>query len=539
MGKTQRADAVAKDMSTSIYGNTVAITESPLEEGLLYVGTDDGLVHVTPDGGKTWSKIDAFPGVPHMSYVSYLLASRHEKDRVYAAFDNHKNGDFKPYLLVSDDRGGSWRSISGDLSDRDICYAIAEDHVEPWLLFVGTEFGASFTVDGGKKWQRVRGLPTIAVRDLEIQTRENDLVMGTFGRSFYVLDDYSPLRTLAEVTAEKKEGHVFPVKKALLYVERSRLGGRGGRGSQGGAYYNADNPPFGAVFTYLLSDKLSTRLEKRKEREKKDDAPYPTVEEMRAEDEEKEPRVFLTVRKGTGGEVVRHVEGSRQKGLHRVAWDLRYPGVTPVQVSGRSSDGPLVVPGTYSVTLSKEVDGVVSEIAPPVPFEVKALDQSSFPAQDPAEVLAFHHRAGELLRAVTGAQRALGEAQERLSHLRLAVTETPAARVELLVTVEEIQKKIHGLGTRLSGDRTVARRQEPTSPSIAERIRSVWSDAISVTSAPTRTQQDQALYAAEEFSVVLKEVRSLIEKDLADLEKALEAAGAPWTPGRVPIWGDN
>src|SRR5690606_2767756 len=141
MGRVQDVDAVAKDSSTSFYGNCTALAESPLDENLLWVGTDDGLVHVTEDGGANWTRIDTFPGVPDRTYVSRLTASFHRRDRVYAAFDNHKNGDFTPYLLVSEDRGRTWRSIRADLGPRDIVYAIVEDDEDEDLLFCGTEFG--------------------------------------------------------------------------------------------------------------------------------------------------------------------------------------------------------------------------------------------------------------------------------------------------------------------------------------------------------------------------------------------------------------
>src|SRR5262249_11988978 len=189
MGKIWGPDAVAKHQSTSLDGNLVALAESPKKEGLLYAGTDDGLIHVADEAGPGWRKIERFPGVPERTYVARLLASQHAERRVYAAFENHKNADFAPYLLRTDDAGRTWTSIKGDLPANGPVLAIAEDHVDPDLLFVGTEFGLFFTTDGGKKWTRLKsGLPTIAVRDLAIQKRENDLVVCTFGRGFYVLD---------------------------------------------------------------------------------------------------------------------------------------------------------------------------------------------------------------------------------------------------------------------------------------------------------------------------------------------------------------
>ena len=170
MGKIQGPEAVSKHLSTSFYGNCTALAESPKKEGLLFAGTDDGLIQVTEDAGANWRKIDKFPAVPERTFVTRLLASQHDANVVYAAFDNHKMGDFTPYLLRSSDAGKSWATIADDLPRRGSVYAIAEDHVDPNLLFAGTEFGLYASVDGGKKWQRLKaGLPTILVKDLAIQ----------------------------------------------------------------------------------------------------------------------------------------------------------------------------------------------------------------------------------------------------------------------------------------------------------------------------------------------------------------------------------
>src|SRR5216684_4871417 len=191
MGKVWSADAVQKNVSTALYGNISAIAESPKQEGLIYAGTDDGLVQVTEDGGITWRKIDNLPGVPDNSYVQRVVASQTDANTAYVVFENHQNGDFKPYIIKSTDHGKSFVSIAGNLPENGAVYALAEDHVNPKLLFAGTEFGLYFTTIGGEKWIKLNGgIPTIQIRDLAIQKRENDLVVGTFGRGIYILDDY-------------------------------------------------------------------------------------------------------------------------------------------------------------------------------------------------------------------------------------------------------------------------------------------------------------------------------------------------------------
>src|SRR6056297_3653036 len=218
--------------------STIAnLDESPLVEGLIYVGTDDGLIQVTEDGGETWREIDSLPGVPDYFYVNDIKADLHDPDTVYVAVDNHKAGDFRPYILKSTNRGRNWRSIADDLPDRHIVWRVIQDHVDPDLLFAATELGLFFTADGGGNWTELDGgLPTISFRDLEIQKRENDLVAASFGRSFYVLDDYSPLREATPELFSDSEFHIFPVRRAFWYVQDNELGGE--KGYQGDSLFN-------------------------------------------------------------------------------------------------------------------------------------------------------------------------------------------------------------------------------------------------------------------------------------------------------------
>jgi hypothetical protein len=482
-----------------------------------------------------------------MTYVSCLMASLHDADTVFAAFDNHKNGDFKPYLLRSSDRGRTWSSMAGNLPERDIVYTVAEDHENPQLLFAGTEFGTYFTVDGAEHWIKLKGgIPTVAVRDIAIQRRENDLVLGTFGRGIYILDDYTPLRIVNEELLQG-EAVIFPIKNALRYIQTSRLGGRSGRGSQGASYFSAPNPPYGAVFTYYLKEKITTRKERRQEAEKKAAkagtvVPYPTIEELRAEDEELEPTVVLTIR-DDANQVVRRINGPRDKGIHRVSWDLRYPPATPTVLKepadlapwDRRPAGPLALPGSYTVTLSKEVDGEITPLAGPQPFEVVPLDLATFAAEDRAEVLAFQGKVARLQRAVRGALKAAAEAENRLAHLRKALVDTPAADPALLVELRALQLRLNKLLVKLRGDQTRRKHEEPTPPSINQRVQHVV-EQWQATSPPTQTQRDEYKHAGAEFAEVLAELRTLMEDDLAQLEEKLEQAGAPWTPGRIPEW---
>ncbi len=514
MGKVQPVHAIAKHRSTSIYGNTVAISESPLVEDLIYVGTDDGLVHITEDGGENWRKVDAFPGIPHKTYVSCLTTSLHDADTVYAAFDNHKNGDFAPYLLVSKDRGASWNAIGGNLGDTEIVYSLVEDHVRPELLFVGTEFGAFYTLTGGKEWLKISGLPTIAVRDIDIQRRENDLAFATFGRGFYILDDYSPLQT---VTGEDfaRPAHIFPIKDALFYIPSGK-----GRGSQGASYWTTSNPPFGAIFTYHLKKKVESgpKIE--------DDATKPDYEKLREKERVRSPLVVLTIR-DAGGQVIRRLEGSTAKGVHRTSWDLRY--------GGTGGQGPYVLPGEYTVDVSKDVGGEITELAGPVAFRVVPLDLGTFLPEDRDEIRRFHQQVATLSIAAQAANRALTDAMAKLSGAERAVFDSPSADPQLAQRAHDLTIRLKDLDEKLNGDPLPARHEDPSLPGIRERI-GISTASWGMTAPPTQTQRDAYEFAAAGFEEVLAELRTVIEQELEELFAGLDAAGVTWTSGRLPVW---
>lgn len=549
MGKVWGPDAVAKNASTSFYGNIVSLSESPKKEGLIYVGTDDGLIQATQDGGASWTKYEKFPGVPDMTYVSRLAASSHDVNTVYAAFENHKNEDFKPYLLKSVDSGKTWTSIASDLPDNGPVLAFAEDPLNPKLLFVGTEFGAFFTIDGGAHWVQLKGgLPTIPVRDMLIHPRENDLVIATFGRGFYVLDDITPLRQMKAESVQQAAA-TYPVKDALMYIERHPLGGPH-KGFQGDAYFAADNPPYGAVFTAYLKEKLKTKKEKRQDAEKEtakknETLPYPSNDALRAEAEEAKPEIYFMIYDGSGAPI-RRVEGSTDAGFHRAAWDLRYPAAKVVQhredeesdgdFRSATDHGPLVVAGTYSVRMFQKVDGVVSEIGGPQSFKVTTEQSASMSAADRAAQEEFLRKVSRLYRAVYGATRTADDVASRLKQIREALKETPAVEKQLGATADSLEQRNRDILRAIRGDIEIAKRNDPIPSSIGDRVDTIIEGERFSMQRPTQSDIDSYGVAAGEFADQLTKLRALVDVDLAKLERDMEAAGAPWTPGRVPEW---
>jgi len=549
MGKVWNPDAVAKNQSTSFYGNIVALAESPKKDGLIYVGTDDGLIQVTADGGQSWTKYDKFPGVPETTYVSRLAASQHDLNTVYAAFDNHKNEDFKPYLLRSTDAGKTWTSIAGGLPENGSVLAFAEDTVNANLLFAGTEFGAFFTVDGGSHWVQLKGgLPTIGVRDMVMQAREGDLVIATFGRGFYVLDDISALRQI-KAEALEQAAALFPVKDSLLYIERHPLGAPK-KAFQGDAFYTADNPPYGAVFTAYLKEKRKTKKEKRQDAEKEaakknQTLPYPTNDELRAEAQEAKPEVYFVVYDESGAPI-RRVEGSIDSGFQRAAWDLRYPAVSLREHTEEGEDfppagakGPLVISGTYSVRLFQKIDGAVAELAGAQNFKVVTDGTSTLSAGDRAAQAEFQRKVVRLYRAVSGALHTADDVDARLKAIRGALRETPAAEKQLGAAADSIEQRNRAILRALRGDTEMQKRNEPVSSSINDRVNAIMEGERFALAKPTQNHVDDYNIAAAEFSEELGTLHALVEVDLAKLEKDMEAAGAPWTPGRVPEWREK
>ena len=536
MGRTWGPEAVWKNVFTSPLSTIVSLSESPLQEGLIAVGTDDGLIQVTENGGETWRKITTFSSKVMGIYVSDVLFSQHEVNTIYALFNNHKNGDFKPYVQKSTDLGRSWQSLTNGLPEKHITWSIVEDHVNPDLLFLGTELGLFFTIDGGGQWIQLKsGVPTVAFRDLEIQKRENDLVGASFGRGFFVLDDYSPLRHTSESTLAR-DAQLFPIKDAWQYVQTRKLSGT--KGSMGDSYYAAPNPDFGAVMTYYLKDKLLSRSEQRKidERiaiEEGKDINYPSWEELRAEDREEPPAVYLTITDDEGN-VVRRLEGPVSRGYHRVAWDLKYPS----PINGGNSSGPMVIPGNYHASLSKYVDGTWTEIGESQSFTVKSLGLATLEASDKEAVLEFQHKAGQLQRAVIASNTYLREKLSDLEDIKRAVLNS-ASDGTLLEQVRQLELKLLDYRRSLLGDVTRSKRAEFIAPGILSRIQRVVRGQLH-SAMPTKTQQQNYEFAVQAFGDLHRNLSVLDQEEWPRLLKNLENAKIGWTRGMgLPSWKES
>lgn len=542
MGRYWSNEAVRKDVSTSLYGTIVSIDESRVKENLLYVGTDDGLVQVSEDA-KTWRKADDFPGVPEYTYVSDIQASKFDENVVFVSFDNRKRDDFKPYLLKSNDKGKTWVSIVGNLPENGTVHSIQQDYKNKNILFAGTEFGVFVSVNGGKYWAQLKsGIPTIAVRDIAIQEREDDLVLATFGRGFYILDNYSVLREI-DKDFLKKKAHMFDIKDALMYIET------GYKYGQGSTEFFGENPKYGATFSYYVKDVPLTLKQERKKREKKlikekAAIPMPSDEELRLEEKEHAPYFVFTIT-DEANDIVRKFTKKATKGINRVNWDLRYGNFNPISLRDDNynpmNDGGssiLVMPGKYFVKMDMIANGVLTPLTEPKEFTCKLLNNRTLPAENHEEMVAFQLKISKMVQSVRSANRWASDLKEKMQYIRQAFDRTPGATYENIVKASEVDKKLDDILFKFTGKTPKASREEnpPAQVSINERLNSMaWAHWSSM-SGITTTEKSIYNILKKEYPKALQELKDLYENDIMELQKELDKLNAPYTPGRIPVW---
>ena len=544
MGGVQSWDNSWDFLAMSTYNTITSLAESPKQEGLLYTGTDDGLVHVSEDGGANWRKIEvgSLPGVPATAFVNDIRADLHDADTVYIALDNHKYGDYKPYLLKSSDRGKSWQSITSNLPERLLVWRLVQDHVKPELMFTATEFGVYFTHNAGASWTQLKGgLPTISFRDIHIHRRENDLVCASFGRSIYILDDLAPLRELTDETFEK-DGSLFASRDAWWYFPRPHLGFDSKKGDQGASHFVAENPPFGAVFTYYLKNDLKSKSEQRKETEKKrqkDKLPieFPGWKELEDERRDNGSAVWLTV-KDDEGNVVRRIAGETKKGFHRTAWDLRYPQPDAIKLIPdpppmwpEPATGQMCAPGTYTVSLSTIVDGKVTEHGEQS-FTVKPLRSGALEGAAAEDVAQFWREYESAVRRHTSLKTALAGLIQKVGRMSAALKETPVAVGELDQRLVALRDRIEDLNNELNGDQARQIPGEKFKPIINDRLFSVARGVDRSTYGPTATHRQMLDIANEQIESVTEKIKSATD-EMTALAKALMEQGGPWMEGEA------
>jgi photosystem II stability/assembly factor-like uncharacterized protein len=535
MDKFWSADAVAKHVSTSQWGTIVSLDESRLKNGLLYVGSDDGVFSVTDDNGKTWKQHKNFPGVPEFTYISDIQADKHDENTVYISFSNLKRDDFTPYIFKSTDKGQTWNSIAGNLPENQTIHAIQQDFVKSDILFVGTEFGVYTTVDGGKNWVQLKaGIPTQAIYDMTIQEEWCDLVVATFGRGFYILDDYSPLRTLKNVAVNAKP-EIFDIKDALMYVQTSH------HTNQGSTYFTAPNPDYGASVYYYLPEvpKSKQTLRRNAEKslfEKGEFIPQPSWRELQLEEKEEVTHVIFTIRDDKGNEV-RKLTVSPSKGLNKVTWDLKYASINPVQTNKfnpleGTPAGRNVLPGKYSMDMRLWHEGNITQLAEPIWFNVVSLIEADKNMLSQSEEFALKTEA--MVASFTTIQQVVTDAYTKVEQLKRALYSSRISNDALASKLRELSKRIEAIDFTLNGVNAKASWEE-IPPAQVPLSRRVWSIAYvrnSNTLPVTGIERQGYEIVTDEMEAVKKEISNIIELEIPSIEDEMDKYNIPWTRGR-------
>ncbi|APD94874.1 glycosyl hydrolase [Alteromonas mediterranea] len=534
MGRTWSVEA-GWDLYAMTEFHTIAnFAESPVDENILWAGTDDGIIQVTTNGGKSWKKIelDDIRGIPANSYVNDIRADLYDPNTVYVALDNHKYGDYKPYLIKSTNLGKSWTSLAEDLPEKHLVWRIVQDHVNKDLLFIGTEFGVFFSVNGGKKWVELDGgMPTISTRDVKIQRRENDLVAGTFGRGIYILDDYAPLRSLTEKSMQQDAilfGPSRPVKWFQLDDNHTD--------SDGDDRFVAKNPEHGATFTYYLKDSLLTAKEKRQEADKKavEDKKYPKYpswEAVEAENQEAEPAVYIEVR-DSEGDIIKRVDGKTKKGLHRLTWDMKYASTNPLTEKDSKNNGLMALPGSYTATFFKRVGTKVTPLSEPVSFELAAIVEGALEGATPQEMEAYGSAVSDAQKRAISATTVLKQLKDTMALLRTAIDRTPSDIAKLEAQFAAIQEEIHAVNRQFYGLKS-RDRMGIKPANIMSRLRYARS-ALGSSYGPTAQHKDQLGYANDSLDSAVARIGTLQSTAVPALQQAVVEAGGPWTSG-LPV----
>ena len=540
---------------TSNYGNLTSFAESSLAPGLLYVGTDDGNVQVSRDDGATWTNVaDRIPGLPERTYVSRVEPSHHVEGRVYASFDGHRNGDYAAYVYVSGDYGQNWSRITDGLPDGWSVNVVTEHHRAPNLLFAGNEVGVYVSVDRGEQWVQLKNnLPVVPVDDILVHPRDNDLLVGTHGRSFWILADVTPLEQLSE-TMLAEAGRVFPeARPTIMWAER-------GDWPFAGATYSAPNPPRGTLIRYYLRDEWEAPMAEEDgegngsaDGDGREDANAGQAADNSQDADERgdgnegergdddrdaapadgedddEPASFVLTIADANGNHVRTLESPSESGINEVVWDWRFDA--PYETDGQEGggpggggfggggtpQGPIALPGVYTVSLDIGGESFSSTV------EIQADPRRTMTWPDRMarqETLMSLHRLAVPIHEATQAIRRLEEQLDAAQELLDGADNPPEGIEEELEAIREALEEVED-------DVTEARRNAGVAGAIQGS-----------STLPTEDHLWQVDHAWELMSESVGELNALIETRVPALNAQLYAEGVrPDTGGTVEMPG--
>ena len=578
MGKVQSFENPWDVYAMSTYNTITSLAESKVNENVLYAGTDDGIIQCTKDGGQNWEKItvDKLPKTPSSAFVNDIKADLFDENTAYVALDNHKFGDYQPYLFKTTDGGKKWTSITNGIPEGTLIWRIVQDHINPKLLFLGTEYGLYVSLNQGEKWHKFSsGLPTIPVRDLAIQKRENDLVLATFGRSFYVLDDYSPLRNINEQSIAQ-EAILFSPRKTLQYNQMN-----GGSGSSGASTYSAKNPPYGALFSYYLKDGFTSKKEQRKKTEfsekadrsileklskagyktpnsileenveelaktteielkklekliktlegqKSKDVPFPGWEALDAELNESKPEIVLVIQ-NSSGETIEQMSAPFKKGINRVSWGLNVKLPTALRATAKNNYSDIwtiAEPGTYTVSMFKRVDGTLTDLGQKQQFEVERIRKNTFTNPMASKHKAYYESIAALTKKVKAYDHKFNKANKRVAAYKKSLGYVNEQRTTLTKEVYDLVETMNSLKREIDGSSSRAEVGEKDNVSLNSRLYNSRGGWYPNTYGPTELHMESFKMATELFKRLQPKVDAYVAK-VNSVGKQLESAGAP------------
>jgi photosystem II stability/assembly factor-like uncharacterized protein len=563
IGKTPDKQTLSRHDGVEEYPTITTISESPVSAQVLWAGTDDGNLQVTRDGGKTWKNVAInVPGVAKGTYVSRVVASKYAESAAYVTFDGHRGDDYGIYIFATSDYGETWKPIRNGIPDSAGSVHVVREHPRNAnLLFAGSEFGLWISWDRGANWTAFKNnFPTVPVDDIELQPRENDLVLGTHGRSIWIFDDLTPLEKM-DASVVASDLTFFPPRSANLWHVVMR------RWSAGQKAFAAKNPPTGAVLNYYLKTAVpptESKEDAEKKKETATEAQKPKTDEPEAKpsvksaekpaeqpaektadqkdekrDEKKEGKVKITVA-DTDGKVIRELEGPGAAGVNRANWDLRYNSPaepTPEQLEAIAAGydfgprGPYVEPGDYSIKIKagekEATQNVTVEDDPRLQLsaEERAARRAAI-----EQLYAMSKSTDKDRKTIIGIQTALKTAREswKKDSAKPNATKIPD---DIVKTADEMQKKVDLLAAKYQREQQGLGNAGPPlewKPApLPSQVRDLLEDLDEFAAAPGGQQREKLAELTTLVSAASAEVKKIVDEDLAALNKKMNDAGIP------------
>jgi photosystem II stability/assembly factor-like uncharacterized protein len=489
--KQLESGGLTLDVSSAENHTTIlTIAPSPVEQGVIWVGTDDGNVQVTRDGGKTWTNtVDKIPGVPKATWIPHIEASKFDRGTAFVVFDDHRRGNNAPYLFRTTDYGRSWTSlVTADIEPFNFVHVLEQDPVNRNLLFLGTEYGMYVSLNGGAKWILWRdGLPRAPHQALIVHPRDHDLVIGTHGRAAYILDDVRPLRALADqpsITA--KPLHLFEIPPTIQYQVMQVAGMR----FLADAKFVGPNRPYGALLSYFVKEGSDTG------------------------------KVSIEVA-GADGKLIRSFQGPAKSGINRTNWDLRYDGPRQVRTDQPGEflpPGPPVLPATYTIKVKlggNEASGSV-KVDPDPRFQITDADRRA--KHDMLQLLKQRQNVVvEAIDRLNAAERAVDRVTEQVRG------KTDAESKALAQTAEDLKKKVKALKETFSGPQDVQGFTD-SPDAVMSRVGEVYGSLSSSWDAPTESQRAAWRHAEPILQAGLDALNRFLNQELAPFRQRVGAA---------------